>query len=178
MKESGPGDHRGVVRGQACRGGEYLDPSTGESFPHGGRERGVACDSTAEHDPLSPVLPQGARRLFDERIDERVLKRAGNLRAMRIDVLARRLHGVEHGRLESAERDIEVIRVTRFLVAAEHGARETIGTAVALLREAFDVRAPRIWQTEQLGNFIEGFAGGVVSRPTEHAIAAPRLHVE
>ena len=40
------------------------------------------------------------------------------------------------------------------------------------------MRAPRIRQPEQLGNFVECFTRRVVARSSEHAIATPRLDVE
>ena len=40
------------------------------------------------------------------------------------------------------------------------------------------MRAPRIREPEQLGNLVERFAGRVVARAAEQAVASPRLDVE
>ena len=83
MKQSGARDHRRVVGREARRRREDLDPARLESFPHRGDERRVARDAAAEHDARAAELPRGAGGLLDERVDQRVLKRARDRAAVR-----------------------------------------------------------------------------------------------
>ena len=53
-------------------------------------ERRIAGHASAEHDAAATELAHGARRLLDERVDERILKRARDRAAMRRRGLRRR----------------------------------------------------------------------------------------
>ena len=102
MKETGSGDHGRIIGREPRRWGEDLDTASGESFPHGGDERRVARDPATEHDSAAPELANRASGFLDERIDQRVLERAGNCAALRVEIDGG-FHGVECCGLETAE---------------------------------------------------------------------------
>ena len=67
------------------------------------------------------------------------------------------------GALEAAEGEIQ-----RTILHARSG--EIVGAVVGAARQPLDHRPARIAEAEQLGDLVEGLAGGVVPRPGEHAI--------
>src|SRR5262249_24972502 len=147
MEQTGTRDHRGIVGREARRRRIHSYPALLESCAHRGDQRSVARDAAAEHDAVAPELASRAQGLLDERVDERILKRARDGGALRVDAVTGGLYRVEHGRLESAERHVEVVGVGRSLIATHHGSSEAISRAVARRGEPFEVRAPRIWES-------------------------------
>ncbi len=70
---------------------------------------------------------------------------------------------VAKGRLDSAERHVEIIVVTGPLVAAQHGPREPVAFRITILRQTLDVRSAGVGQSQQLCDFVERLASRVIA---------------
>ena len=73
------------------------------------------------------------------------------------------------GRFQSAEAELEVVR-------AEHRSRQLEAARAAGLGKFRHGRAPRVFEAEEFGSFVEGFAGGVVQRFAEEFVASYAGH--
>src|SRR5688500_7679517 len=103
-------DHGGVVRGEARRRSEDLSADFLEPPVHRLHQRRVARDTPAKDDSLPAELACGAKGLLHQCVDQRVLKSARDVLA--IDLFsAGTFHRVEHGSLESTERERIVVGV-------------------------------------------------------------------
>src|SRR5688572_3397700 len=74
VEEPGPRDHRRVVGGEARRRGEDRRSRRLHSITHCRGKGTIAGDAATKNDALPVERLDGARRLLDERSDERVLK--------------------------------------------------------------------------------------------------------
>jgi hypothetical protein len=81
MEKTSTSDHRGVIRGQTRTRGEDACTQLRASLPHRGDECPVARYSAPQNDSGSPELSHGPCCLFDEGLDQRVLKGSRNGRA-------------------------------------------------------------------------------------------------
>lgn len=81
------------------------------------------------------------------------------------------LHPVAHGGLDAAEAEVAD-------VAFHVGRREPDGVGIAIGRQRVDHGPARIAESEQLGDFVERFAGGVVPRPADQPVGESFAHLE
>lgn len=88
------------------------------------------------------------------------------------------LERVEDSRLQSGKREIEIVgiehRAGEFFRQSENIGRGMFRTE--RIRTLGDSWAARVGEAEELGNFIEGFAGGIILRLAEHLILEVILH--
>src|SRR5690242_12212847 len=127
-------------------------------------ERAITSDAAAEYDASPAECRGGSRSLFDEGIDERILKGARDRRTVG---WVRATHGVQYGGLEPRERHVVVVCVARHLIPAHHRSGEAKARRIALSGESFDMRPARIRQLEELRDLVECFTRCIVSSAAE-----------
>ena len=106
MKEPGTRDHRRVVRREARARRKHPRIELAATHSHRGDEGAIARDTAAEDDTPTLELLHRSGSLLDQRLDQRVLKRAGNRCPRKCGKRRRRCrvaNGVEHSCLQSAE---------------------------------------------------------------------------
>src|SRR5688500_5640175 len=102
----------------------------------------------------------GTVRLLDERIDQRILKPARDVRALDLDVRA--LRGIEHRGLEPGKGDVVVVRLPDTLIAPEHRTGKSMPRRITVFRDSLDVRPARVGKPEQLRHLVERLARRVI----------------
>ena len=111
----------------------------------------------------------GAHGLFDQDLDDRILKSACHVGAcLGIEfggLLAGKVaaHRRQHGGFEAAETEIEIAGV-------EHRAWQLESIRAALCRQFGKHRTAGVGQAEQLGGLVKSLAGSVVERFTEQGV--------
>src|SRR3954468_12473563 len=118
-EEPGPRDHGGIVGGKSRTGRKDCYTLGLQSGAHRGGERPIAGNSAAE-DESSPGKAESSTRSFlDKGVDQRVLESARNIGLVCFNVLGVP-HRVEHGSLETAERERVIVFIVRQRVFAHH----------------------------------------------------------
>src|SRR5436190_4514101 len=148
-----------------------------ESGSHRRRQSFVAGNSTAEYDALAGESGGGTRSLLDQRVDHGILEAARDVGFVGVDIF-RIAHGIQHRRLEAAERERVVIVVTRLRVLPQHRPRKSEAPRISSPCQLLDVASARIRQNEQLGDLVESFAGSVVASGAEHSVFPPGFNIE
>src|SRR5439155_6035652 len=111
----------------------YHDPGLSrQSFRQGGSERLITRDPSSDHRRRPPALGDGPRGLFDEHLDDGVLKVTREIRPVPSQVGAG-AHRTEYRRLEPAEGKIVAV--------AQQRARQGETSRAGFLRWALERRA-------------------------------------
>ena len=92
VEERSAGDHGGVVGGEASRGREHRRSQVAEPPLHCLHERAVAGDATTEHYPAAAMFPRRTIRLLHQRVHQRVLKGARDVRRVGIEPFKERVY--------------------------------------------------------------------------------------
>ena len=122
-----------------------------------GAQGAVGGDAPGQDDALDPVMEGRLDGLPHEHLHDRRLERRGNVRDLRA-LEGRVLLDVEGDRcLDAAEREVGS-------AVAHLRQREHDRLRIAAGRHAFDHGPPRKAEAEELRDFVERFAGGVVAR--------------
>src|SRR5687767_6050484 len=101
-EETCPRDHGRVVRSKPRARREYRRAVRLQSRAHCRCESAIARYSAAKHHPLASERIRGAPRFLDERLDQRVLKRARHVGSICVEIFGC-AYGIEHCRLQPAE---------------------------------------------------------------------------
>jgi hypothetical protein len=166
----GQPDHRGVVGAVAQRRNDDLDAELGRGGARAPAQAGIGGDAAGDDQAIDPGVTGGGEGGIEQHVDHRFLEARRDVGPRRRGraVLA---HVQRHRGLDAAEAEVEAVSVRgRF----EARAREARRAGVALLGERIDRAAAGIAEAEQLGDFVERFAGGVVARRPEQRIIAER----
>ena len=166
MENRGPRDHRPVVRTQARGRPQDLalrrQPRSGR-FP----QSAVARDPPGQEHRRRPNPLRGPRRLLHQHVHDRRLERRADVGQTRLDLLlVPGFDPVEHGRLQPAEGEVQVVRV-------DHRTGEVDRGGVALARLPVDDRPTGKAQPQQLRHLVECLAGGVVASLAEQLVSLP-----
>jgi hypothetical protein len=178
----GGGDHGGVVCGEGAAGEEGFEAGGFCALFEGGTELGVGGYSAGDEDAFGLELFGGGHGAVDKVADHRVLKfpyQSQRLRAAKgqqlvefsfaageggfpfenfLAVFAVFADVVENRGFEAAETEVERV-AARFRGTEFDGGWRAVGGGC----EAIEDRAARIAQSEEFGDFVVGFAGGVVA---------------
>jgi len=165
---SRPGDHGGVVGVQA-RARDRHAPEARQPLRRELGERAAARHAAAQYGGAIAGGPNRTLQLGHQHVQHGVLKRAGQVRAVALQIIAC-AHGVEYRGLETGKRELEPL--------VPHGTREREARRISPGRQPLDGGAPGISQPEQRRHLVERLARGIVAGRAEQAIAAPGRDVE
>ena len=202
----GGSDHGGVVCGEGEGGKGDGDCSAVRLGCEAAAELGVCGDSARDEDGASAERLCGGEGLLEEVADDGVLKAGEEVEGLRLegfgsdemgDVsgrgaqrmsdgaagLDRRLHVMrlrvaKDRTFDAREREVEA-RVGREFWTARLDGREGEGdgSGVSVRSESIDPGATGVAEAEELGDLVEGFAGGVVDGAADVAVLPERLVV-
>ncbi len=192
-------DHGGVVGGQG-EGGEGDGERALVGFGgEAAAELGVGGDSAGDEDGAGAEVLGRGKGLLEEVADDGVLEAGEEVEGLWVegpvgdeasDVIGGRAEGVgdgaasfdgglhavglrvaEDGGLDAAEGEVEVRAGGGIRVAVlDRREGEGDGAWVAVRSEAVDPGAAGVAETEELGDLVEGFAGGVVDGAADVAV--------
>ena len=169
------GDHRGVV-GAAREGRhEEREPALGARVGHARRaEPRLAATPPAMTTRVETLERGGAHASCDQRLDHRALEGGAEIGDVGLGRrLCRARRRGARPRLDAREAELE--RVARAPWAADIAGRARRRRVAG---EAVDDGAARVAEAEELGDLVEGLAGGVVARRAELADVGERGPVD
>ena len=184
MRISGGGDHGGVVGAEGAAGEIGGDAGGLAALLESGAELGVCSDAAGDEDAGGVELLGGEHGAIDEIADDGVLefadererlRRAEREKLLELAFAARErfmafenfgavfavfAQVIEDGGFDSAEAEVERI-AARFRGREFYRCRHVCGRGCG---EAIEDWSAGIAEREELGDFVVGFAGGVIAR--------------
>lgn len=158
-------DHAGVVGAEGFFRQAKVQSVALAGIGQGLAEGAVAGDAAGGGDAWQAQPSGGAERFDGERFDDggldagaEVLDGGGGIQQGGIF-----LEEIADGRFQSGEAEVVV-------VGLEQRAGEGVGGGVSVGGEAIHFRASGVGETDQLGDFVEAFAGGVIEGGAEDAV--------